>query len=65
MVLISVKRKLGPGDRLIEAASLPVPAALVPGNYRVIVGVYHPTTNQRFTLPTGQDHWVLGDVTVR
>ncbi len=57
--------QLEPGDRLIERHRFPVPATLVPGNYRVIVGVYNPATNQRFTLPTGQDHWVLGDVTVR
>jgi hypothetical protein len=56
--------QLEPGDRLIERHRFPVPATIVPGNYRVIVGVYDPATGRRFTLPTGQDHWVLGYVTV-
>lgn len=57
--------QLEPGDRLVERHRFVVPVDVTPGDYRVIVGVYDPATNKRFTLPTGEDHLVLGHVTVR
>jgi 4-amino-4-deoxy-L-arabinose transferase-like glycosyltransferase len=57
--------QLEPGDQLIERHRFPVPSSVAPGDYRVIVGVYDPATNKRFTLPTGQDYLILGRVTVR
>ncbi len=57
--------QLEPGDQLVERHRFVVSADVAPGDYRVTVGVYDPATNKRFTLPTGQDHLVLGRVTVR
>ena len=56
--------QLEPGDQLIERHRLKIPPEVAPGNYRVAAGVYNPATNKRFTLSGGDDHIVLGYVTI-
>jgi hypothetical protein len=36
-----------------------IPPDLAPGNYKVIVGLYHTTTGERLRLTTGADYWLL------
>jgi len=43
------------GDTLIQAASVTLPDDLSPGVYRVVAGLYDPTTNQRWRFADGQD----------
>jgi hypothetical protein len=46
------------GDRIDDARALPAP----PGDYRLIVGLYDPTTGARLPSGTGGDHVELGTV---
>jgi len=57
--------QLEPGDQLVERHRFTIPANAAPGAYRIVVGVYNPTTMKRLTLPDGSDHVDLGTVSVR
>lgn len=56
--------QLEPGDQLVERHRFAIPADLLPGRYRVLVGLYDPETDKRFTLPEGTDHLVVGNIMV-
>lgn len=43
------------GDTLIQAATLPIPESLPPGEYRLVAGLYDPLTNQRWRFADGRD----------
>jgi hypothetical protein len=57
--------QLEPGDRLIERHRFTVPVDITPGEYRIIGGIYNPSTGRRLTLPDGSDHTSLGMIQVR
>jgi hypothetical protein len=56
--------QLEPGDQLVERHRFIIPPDVAPGNYQIAIGVYNPTTDIRFTSPDGQDHMILGNMTV-
>jgi len=53
-----------PGQVLTDRYGVPLPADLPPGNYTLIVGLYHISTGERLPVATGGDHIVLCNVKV-
>jgi len=53
-----------PGDTLVQVSTLPLPATLTAGQYRLTTGLYDPETNQRWRLPDGQDVVELTQFTI-
>lgn len=51
------------GDSFQDVQSLPLPAGLAPGRYRVILGLYDQATNQRILIE-GQDSINLGQLEI-
>ncbi len=51
-------------DRNVLTAVLPVPRAIAPGIYRLVVGVYDAKTGHRFPLSDGRDAVEVGTVVV-
>jgi hypothetical protein len=50
-----------PGERIVDARALRLPADLLAGEYRVLVGLYNPSDGQRLPVTTtGADSYVLG-----
>ena len=43
------------GDTVVQTASIALPNDLPAGSYRVVAGLYDPTTNQRWRFADGQD----------
>jgi hypothetical protein len=41
------------GDTVLDRRSVALPAPLLPGEYRLVVGLYDPTTGQRLSLADG------------
>jgi hypothetical protein len=52
-----------PGDAFPEQVSFPLPAALPPGGYTLLLGLYDPATGARLTTPDG-DAFRLAGVTI-
>ncbi|MCG3209473.1 MAG: hypothetical protein FOGNACKC_03100 [Anaerolineae bacterium] len=54
-----------PGERILDPHTLPLPANLPPGSYRLALGWYHQPTGQRLPLslpdgsPAPDDRWLL------
>jgi hypothetical protein len=42
-------------DTLVQTASIALPDDLPAGSYRIVAGLYDPTTNQRWRFADGQD----------
>jgi 4-amino-4-deoxy-L-arabinose transferase-like glycosyltransferase len=57
--------QLEPGDQLVQRHRFIIPAATVPGVYKIVVGVYNPSTMKRLTLPDGNDRIQLGVIQVQ
>ncbi|MBN1992982.1 MAG: phospholipid carrier-dependent glycosyltransferase [Anaerolineae bacterium] len=53
-----------PGRPVIVRHALPLPPDLTPGDYRLITGLYHPTTGERLSIVGGSDFIDLGFITV-
>jgi hypothetical protein len=54
-----------PGEILPDAYSLPLPANLPPGPYRLITGLYRPDTGARLPVAGGGDFVELSPLTVQ
>ncbi len=52
------------GQQIVSRHALPLPAGLLPGNYRLIAGLYNPVTGYRLTIDTGADFVELGNVEI-
>ena len=59
-------RNLPVGETQVEHVALQLPANLIPGRYRLIAGLYDPSTTagQRLRLPNGRDFVDLGVITI-
>ena len=59
-------RNLPVGETQVEHVALQLPANLLPGRYRLIAGLYDPssTAGQRLRLPNGRDFVDLGVITI-
>ncbi len=53
-----------PGEILPDPYSLPLPADLAPGSYRLITGLYDPASGARLPVSAGGDFVELGQITV-
>jgi hypothetical protein len=53
-----------PGMTLDDTHTIPIPAALPPGTYHLLAGLYDPATGERLTLPDGSDSLLLTEVTL-
>lgn len=53
-----------PGRPGADRRNLELPAALKPGLYRLVVGIYDPVTGQRLPLASGGDEATVGTMTV-
>lgn len=53
------------GARVIDRHGLVLPNFLPAGEYRLIAGLYHPTTGQRLPVSTGGDFVELGTITLQ
>jgi hypothetical protein len=53
-----------PGEILTDPYSIPIPADLPPGPYRLITGLYDAATGSRLSTGSGADFVELGQVTV-
>jgi hypothetical protein len=54
-----------PGEIIADAYSLPLPADLPAGEYRLIVGFYNPTTGERLPTTLGSNFVELPPFTVK
>jgi hypothetical protein len=54
------------GEELVDHRALVVPDGILPGNYRIFVGLYRPSDGRRLPLDSaaGQDILTLGQVEV-
>ena len=52
------------GEEIIDRHAVPLPAALSPGDYRLIVGMYRPEDGQRLRTRDGADHITVTTVHV-
>lgn len=52
------------GASVVDRLAIPIPPGLVPGEYRVIVGLYRGDTGERLRASTGDDFLLLGSVQV-
>lgn len=50
------------GESIVVRHGLVLPAEVAPGPYRLIAGLYDPTTGQRLTTESGADFVTLGEV---
>ena len=46
----------GKGDKLVQVHNLVLPEELVSSDYRLLIGIYNPLTNQRWLTDQNQDH---------
>jgi hypothetical protein len=53
-----------PRQPVIARHALALPANLVPGNYRLIAGLYNPASGARLAVPTGGDFIELAKITI-
>lgn len=51
-------------QQITSRHALALPAALTPGDYRLIAGLYNPATGQRLPTATGTDFVELGNITI-
>ncbi|WP_423224562.1 DUF2079 domain-containing protein [Candidatus Amarolinea aalborgensis] len=54
-----------PGQPGADRRNLELPAALAPGQYRLVLGIYNPVTGERLPLASGGDEAAVGTMTVR
>ena len=57
-----------PGDLILDEYQLQLPADAPPGPYQIEVGIYNPAAGGVRAVtgdPPGQDHLILGAVTVQ
>jgi hypothetical protein len=52
------------GDWTEDQVTIVMPGEIPPGNYRLIAGLYDPLSQQRLTLPTGDNDFALFEVKV-
>jgi hypothetical protein len=52
------------GDWFRQNHQLTIPEGVTAGVYELRAGLYHPETGERWTLPDGADHIVLGEVNI-
>ena len=52
------------GDVIRDILEIPIKADAAPGEYRLLVGLYQLESGLRLPRETGQDHLVLGQITV-
>lgn len=50
------------GDKLVQVHELRLPEGLPSGSYRLVAGLYHPDTIQRWSSSTGADVIELGEI---
>jgi hypothetical protein len=53
-----------PGEVLTDPYTLALPADLIPGEYRLITGLYDAATGQRLAVASGGDFVELGKITI-
>lgn len=59
-------RLLQPGDRIVDSIYLTLPeTAIAPADLSIVTGLYDYATEERLTLPGGEDAVVLGTVSLR
>lgn len=58
-------RDWAPGQPGADRRNLELPAALAPGLYTLVLGIYDPVTGQRLLLQTGGDEFVAGNMVVQ
>ena len=52
------------GEEIVDNYGLPLPADLPPGEYRLDVGLYALEGWERLTLPSGENHLIVGTIAV-
>lgn len=57
--------KWQPGELVRDRHTLTLPASLLPGHYRLIVGLYGATDRSRLLTTAGQDHALIQKIEVR
>jgi hypothetical protein len=53
-----------PGKEVVDRHGLVLPSDLPPGDYRLIAGLYNPTTGERLPVDQGDDFVELGAIAV-
>jgi hypothetical protein len=53
------------GEQIIDSRAITLPADLMPGQYRLIVGLYNPLDGSRLQLSEHETDFLLGQLTVK
>jgi hypothetical protein len=53
------------GEVVLETRTLEIPADALPGEYRLVAGLYDPDTGQRLPLPDGPTAVLIAPLTLR